>query len=409
MAINFVTGKPRQGKTLWTICWVKQLSEKQNRPVYYCNIPEVTIEGWTEIDHPDKWMTDVPNDAICIVDELQDFWQAASTGSKVPAPILELSKHGKRGIDFYFITQDPTLVHATPRKLCETHYHVIRAFGTESCSIHKFMGMQTDPDKVKKKAELILFKYPKKVFGKKDKAGNWIEKPWYKSADVHNIERKLPWKLIALPIMALIAGASIYGTWFMLNHSVDKAKAATGGSPVAQALPGTAPANVATPPSARAGQQPQRMTREEWIAQHRPRLADFPNTAPKYDEVTKPVRAPYPAACVAMKDRCECYTQQGTRLPGTSEDVCRQIVANGYFVDWQLEAPQPAAPQLTRSAPAEKKLTSVPAPGAPAVEPEALQYARWQEEQAKQEALNNLALRAGQRGMMRGGENHASH
>ena len=37
MAINWVTGKVREGKTLWTICWVKQLSEKDNRPVYYYN------------------------------------------------------------------------------------------------------------------------------------------------------------------------------------------------------------------------------------------------------------------------------------------------------------------------------------------------------------------------------------
>ena len=151
MAINVVTGKPRQGKTLWTICWVKQLAEKQNRPVYYCNIPEVTIPGWVEIDHPDKWMTEVPNDAIVIIDELQDFWGAASTGARVPAPILELSKHGKRGIDFYFITQHPTLIHSTPRALAQTHYHVIRAFGTSSCSVHKFInGMETQPDKAKR-------------------------------------------------------------------------------------------------------------------------------------------------------------------------------------------------------------------------------------------------------------------
>ncbi|MDH1903718.1 zonular occludens toxin domain-containing protein, partial [Comamonas aquatica] len=127
MAINWVTGKVREGKTLWTICWVKELSEKDNRPVYYCNIPEVTIEGWTEIDHPDKWMTDVPNDAIVIIDEVQDFWGSASNGSKVPTPILELSKHGKRGIDFFMITQDPHLVHSTPRKLAHWHYHVIRS------------------------------------------------------------------------------------------------------------------------------------------------------------------------------------------------------------------------------------------------------------------------------------------
>lgn len=392
MAINFVTGLPRQGKTLWTICWVKDRAEREKRPVYYCNIPEVTIDGWTEIDHPDKWMTDVPNDALVIVDELQDFWGMAPAGSKVPAPILELSKHGKRGIDFYFITQDPSLVHATPRKLCEWHYHVIRAFGTKSATLHKFQRMQTDPERVKKKAEKIIFPYPSKVFGKKDKAGNWISKPWYKSADVHNVQRQIPWKLVALPIMVIVAGAAIWGTWQMLGKSVDTAKAAAGGDAVSSILPGAGSANVATPPSAR-NQGPVRMTREEWIAQHRPRLADFPNTAPKYDEVTKPVIAPYPAACIAAKDRCDCYTQQGTKLPSTSNDVCQQIVANGYFVDWSLPQAREAAPVQVRAQDKPQRLVSAPAPGAGAVQTEDAQFLEWKKKQDTDQAMTALAIR----------------
>lgn len=167
MAINFVTGLPRQGKTLFTICFVKEKSEKEKRPVYYCNIPEVTIPGWTEIENPDEWLN-LPDNSLVIIDELQDFWGMASAGARVPEPILELSKHGKRGIDFFFITQDPSLVHITPRKLCEWHYHVIRAFGTQSCTVHKFYRMQIDPDKVKTKSEKIIWPYKKEVFGKKD-------------------------------------------------------------------------------------------------------------------------------------------------------------------------------------------------------------------------------------------------
>ena len=77
MAIN-VTGLPRQGKTLWTICWVKDRAERE---------PFITEHSsYLRPDkyHPDKWMTEVPNDALVIVDELQDFWGMASTGAKVP-------------------------------------------------------------------------------------------------------------------------------------------------------------------------------------------------------------------------------------------------------------------------------------------------------------------------------------
>ena len=44
--------------------------------------------------------------------------------------------------------------------------------------------------------------------------------------------------------------------------------------------------------------------------------------------------APYPAACVHMGKTCKCYSQQATLLQ-VSGAVCLQIVAQGFFVDWQ--------------------------------------------------------------------------
>lgn len=328
MPINFVTGLPRQGKTLFTFVQVRERAERENRPVYYCNIPEVTIPGWQEIDHPDKWM-DCPNDSIIIVDELQDFWGAASSGARVPLPILELSKHGKRGIDFYFITQDPTLVHATPRKLCETHWHVIRAFGSENAMAHKFNRMQTDPEKVKTKSEKFPWRYPKDAFGKKDRAGNWISKPWYKSADVHNIKRQIPLKIWAIPGGLVLACLAIWIAISMFGGVIDRAK--TPGDATAAAA-SVAPG--ARPPVATSGPALAPITAAQYLEQRRPRVPDFPHTAPAYDQVTQPVEAPYPAACVQMGSRCDCYSQQGTFLR-VSADNCAQIVKHGFFMDWK--------------------------------------------------------------------------
>ncbi len=350
MPINFVTGLPRQGKTLFTFIQVQERAKKENRPVFYCNIPEVTLEGWTEIDHPDKWM-ECPNDSIIVVDELQDFWGMAPPGSRVPPPILELSKHGKRGIDFYFITQDPGLVHATPRKLCETHWHVVRAFGSENAVAHKFNRMQTDPERVKSKSEKYPWRYPKDAFGKKDKAGNWITKPWYKSADVHNIKRQIPLKVWAIPGGLALAGLAIWGGVHLFGGVLDRARSAGGGQDVA-----TAPAKAGSAPGAVGAGAPSSahtMTTAEWLAARQPRLPGFPNTAPVYDQVTQPTEAPYPAACVQMGPRCECYTQQATMLQ-VNADTCRQIVKFGYFVDWkkQQEAPPPVQRAARDQAPA---------------------------------------------------------
>ena len=362
MPINFVTGLPRQGKTLFTFVQVRERAEKENRPVYYCNIPEVTIPGWIEIDHPDKWM-ECPNDSIIVVDELQDFWGAASSGSRVPPPILELSKHGKRGIDFYFITQDPTLVHATPRKLCETHWHVVRAFGSQAAIAYKHRGMQTDPGKVAHKAEKYPWKYPLGAFGKKDKAGNWISQPWYKSADVHNIKRRIPLKVWAIPLaLAVAIGAVWFAVSSVLNYGGKIAAVSAANSPAGTGTAGVLSGPGARPPSA-AGVSPEKpSTAEQYLEQRRPRVADFPHTAPAYDQVTQPTEAPYPAACVQMGNTCKCYSQQATYLRVSAEN-CAQIVKYGFFMDWAKPEPKNREPRNSEK-PASVKV-SAPAPTRP--------------------------------------------
>jgi zona occludens toxin len=94
------------------------------------------------------------------------------------------------------------------------------------------------------------------------------------------------------------------------------------------------------------------MTVAEYLSHRKPRLPDFPHTAPAYDDVTKPAVAPYPAACVSMGERCDCYSQQGTYLRA-SKDVCLQIVKHGFFVDWQQAqlAPVGNPPPRPASAP----------------------------------------------------------
>lgn len=316
MPINFVTGLPRAGKTLWTLAHVKDLAEKENRQVYTCNIPGITIEGWKEIDHPDKWM-EVEDSSIIIVDELQDFWGKNAPGQKVPTPILELSKHGKRGIDFFFITQEPNLVHTTPRDLCAHHYYVVRAFGMQKAMVYKFFRMETRPHTATKKAgvEKYPWSYPTKAF------------TWYKSADVHNIKRKIPLKVWAIPILALFAAGMIYVSYKLLIGVGTKATANINGNPAQQIAPGQPGAPGAAPA------KPQPMTTAEYVASYTPRIEGLPQTAPAYDEITKPKLVPYPAACISSKSRCKCYTQQATLLP-TSDDLCRQIVDRGYFVAW---------------------------------------------------------------------------
>lgn len=332
MPINFVTGKPRNGKSVWTIQHVIERAKKENRPVYYCNIPELKIDGWIEIKHPNDWL-DVPDTAIIIVDELQDFWgelkyatlskearydaEKKALFDRTELAILELSKHGKRGIDFYFITQDPSLVVLTARKLCEIHYHVIRAFGFEGAMLYKYRGIQTSPElkSVKDSGEKTAFKFPKDIY------------KLYKSADVHNIKRNIPLKVLAIPVGLLLAGGMLYTSYYLLTNKVAKPAVLTdqqkGNSP-GQASPGQTGAKHQSP--------------QEFFASYVPRIEGLPHTAERYDEVTKPTIAPYPAACMVMRGKCRCFSQQATKID-TPHDLCMQIVQGGFFMDWPAPPP----------------------------------------------------------------------
>ena len=72
----------------------------------------------------------------------------------------------------------------------------------------------------------------------------------------------------------------------------------------------------------------------EWFVQQQPRVHAVEPTAPVRDEATKPVVAPYPAACVYSSTQCRCYSQQGTRLE-VPANLCRSNADGGFFDDGQ--------------------------------------------------------------------------
>jgi zona occludens toxin len=263
------------------------------------------------------------------VDELQDFWQRQPPGAKVPPPILELSKHGKRGIDFYFITQEPELVHSTPRSMCQHHYFVVRAFGSHNVMIYKFERMQLHPDKVKTKGEKFPWRYNKAAFN------------WYKSADTHNVKRQIPLKLWGIPAAAVLAGLAVSAGINMFNGVLEKAKGAGGGVP-AMSVPGARPVGVVASPGAPQSDDDLRrdpvLTVAEYTSSYQPRVHGFPQSAPRYDDLTKATQVPKPAACIdgirpGSKVRtCSCWTQQATPV-SVPKAMCQQIAAYGWFDD----------------------------------------------------------------------------
>lgn len=345
--IYLTTGANGAGKTLLTLKDVREQQLKENRPVYYHGFemdPAKAAEfGWQPFD-PKKWQ-DLPDGSICIMDECQNEFPLRRSGSEVPDYINAIAQHRRRrGFDFWLICPHPSLIDVFIRRLIDKpswHRHLKRAFGADVVSVLKFSSpdMKCEEPGAGARGEVSIRPYPKEVYG------------WYKSASLHTGKKKIPRAVWIVVAAAVAVPAALYFAVSGVYSNVTKEAAPYQQVPEVKAGPAGPQAQ---------GRGPQPMTLSEYLSSRKARLPDFPHTAPAYDQVTQPVQAPYPAACVQMGQRCECYTQQATVMQ-VSYAVCVQIVKRGYFVDWQQpqQQAQQMQPQRVAQAPA-------PTPAAPA-------------------------------------------
>lgn len=340
--ITLITGLPGNGKSLFALHHVKKRSDAEDRQVYYNGIPELTLD-WQQLDEAKDWHT-LPAGSIIVIDEAQRIFPRRKLGAAVPEHVSQFETHRHNGFDVYVITQHPSLIDPHLRALVGQHFHVVRQFGLQRAKIYEWPRAAD----VTKKADLAeaqphRWSYPVEVFS------------WYKSSELHTHKRNIPKKLWLLLLVAIGVPALVYATTQVMSRFVEQPASdpATGSAPALA----SAPVQLATSAPPITGP----LTREQYFADREPRIVGFPATAPAYDKITTPVAAPRPAACLATKTRCSCYTQQGTRMPDVPVDVCVQIVYNGYF-DETLRDPAPvvAAAVPAASTPPMSPVASTP-------------------------------------------------
>ncbi len=367
-----VTGGTGAGKTLFTLKWVRDLQLQSGRPVCYnkhLTLKPAALEfGWKQIDIR-EWEKE-PDGTIFIVDECHKDFPTRGGAGAPPAYIQNLAEARHRGFDFFFITQHPKNMDVFIRRLIAApgwHRHIKRRGGAPLAAVLQWDSVY---ERVEKNdsgeaggAEVSNHPYPKHVYD------------WYESTTIDTAKFRIPKAAYAIAVAAVAGPALIYSAFSYMSgtpsedlaQDVKAEEKSSGLGGFTQAF-----ASAAKSPAA---SDTKVMTAKEYVDSHKPRLKDFPHTAPRYDQITQPAVAPYPAACVAMSGKCLCYTQQGTLLPATSHDICMQIVKQGYFVDWQQPAPE---------------VRTVPVPGAPA-SPDPV--AEWQRRQEIDQALTALAIR----------------
>lgn len=314
--INLITGLPGSGKTLYMLNAVNNLAIKEGRTVYYHGIDELTLP-WELMESPEEWVN-LPSKSIIVIDECQSTFRPRAASVKPPLYVSEFETHRHKGLDFFLLTQHPMLIDGNIRRLAGKHYHVVRFFGFQKSTIHEFQSVRDNVDKNTKNSIATHFIFPKDVFN------------WYKSADAHTIKRRIPMRLVLMVVLPLVLlGGLIYGYQvFKRMSDVETLKKNAAGQTLN---------NNGSPISGNSSQPIKLLTYAE---SHEPKFAGLPHTALIYAKVTEPITAPYPAACVSSKKRgCLCYTQQGTVM-NLNDAVCKNIVANGMFLDWNLEGQQ---------------------------------------------------------------------
>ena len=312
--LYLTTGGNGAGKTLLTLRDVREKSVKENRPVVYNGRFDLVADfGWKNAPF-DTWQ-DEPDGTIFIVDECHNDLPIRSSSEKRPGYITMLAEHRRRGFDFYLITQHPLNIDAFVRRLISSpgwHRHLKRASGAALVSVLTWPAVNDRCEKNGSGASgsTAMVAYPKDVFA------------WYKSTSLDTAVVKVPLQVkvlvacvVLLPILA----------WFGYKTFSERF------DPKLGAVAKGAQPGVVGQPSQPAEKKP--VTAAELGESYQPRLAGLPQTAARYDDLTKPTQVPMPAACLAMAARCDCYTQQGTRL-AVPMATCMSIVAGGFFQDW---------------------------------------------------------------------------
>lgn len=322
------TGANGTGKTLFTLADVRALQVATNRPVFFKGFTAkqpLLDFGWIEHDMKD-WQS-LPDGSICVWDECQDEITSLTADKATDYERKILSEHRKRGFDFFFLTQHPMNMGAFIRRAVATpgwHRHFKASTIALNSNELKWSAVNTQPEKPNSGASGTVTSrtHPKEVYA------------WYESTVGDTATRSIPKRVWVAIGAVILAAAMIYGAvwWFKKSFNLDDSAK---DKPKAVA---TAPASAATTPAKSSADEKRSMTAAEYAASFTPRIAGLEFTASRYDAFNVPKTAPRPAACLDGTKRgakgrtCKCWSQQATILQ-VPEQLCRQIVAGGYFDD----------------------------------------------------------------------------
>ncbi|MCK9386476.1 MAG: zonular occludens toxin domain-containing protein [Nevskia sp.] len=324
--ITLLTGNPGSGKTLWCLGELERLIKvraENEKPcqVYYNGIPLLPdcpyFGDWKPLsDEEARDPHALPAGTVLVVDEAYRLWpsDASAKTSKVPGYVELFATHRHRGHDVFLIMQKRSQIHPFLRDLVNRHVHLEAPFGLNRATVYSWERL-ADPTKKGEFGEAVRAAFPYPVERYK----------WYKSADLHVKERRLPLgKVAVIGAASLFAIAAFYAGYRVVSSSGHGADSKL---PSPAPSPGTAAADLHPAPRI--------LNAADWTAQYKERLPGVPRSAPIYDAVFKAQSYPRVAGCASIRigDRhdCRCNTQQGSTITTMTAEQCEQWIHYGAF------------------------------------------------------------------------------
>ncbi|MCB6185406.1 zonular occludens toxin domain-containing protein [Leeia sp. TBRC 13508] len=317
------TGLPGNGKTLFVIEHLHKLrQEEPDLPIYVHGI-DWKDKGIEEINplpipDPNEWHL-LPAPCYVVIDECQDVFPKRPNNSAVPDKCAMFAKLRHDGFRTLLITQDAKDIDPFVTRKIGKHTHLERMAGAEATQ-HVIKPKVFDPDSkaARKGAEFVTRTFPKKYYD------------YYRSAETHTMKFKMPkaFRLGIYSILFAVFAISFfiykYHNGFFTDITGTKEKPASDGLVLSKK---ESPASLPSGPSSKP------KTEKEFFDERKPLIQGFPQTAPRYDSMSTPVRAQKLTMCVLTASRCECYNQDGGKIPDTPKRTCEYVAKNGYFDD----------------------------------------------------------------------------
>lgn len=346
MPITSFTGLPGNGKTALMMEHLINMAKEASRPLFAAGIDGLQPGLATVLADPREWNAVrpgercschdtedsgpcdahvIPNGSLIYVDEAWKWFGHLhdATRQQTPKHVLALAEHRHRGIDFVWTFQQPNQIYPFARGLMAEHHHVVRRFGTRMIDVFTWAELNEDVKSQAKReaAQRKTRTLPSDVFDA------------YKSAEIHTIKARIPFKVLAIPLMVVVA---CFLGWYAVSALRPDTFAAdlTGKAKGAQ-MAATGP--VAVGEGSRDRKGPLYANATEYAVAHLPRFGMMPWTAPVFDE--RGITADPALYCLsslggenAQGDRvepsCTCLTEQGT-LYDVSQPECRTIARRG--------------------------------------------------------------------------------